>query len=67
VPPTIPNAAPDIPIAAIEDTAIGDAKRAADCVRSERYSVDASDVDLLSDLDRVVDLYAEVARRAFAL
>jgi hypothetical protein len=55
----------DILIAAIRDRAVGDAKSAADRVRSQGYRVRRSDVDLLSDLDRIVDLDAEIAHGAF--
>ena len=46
---------------------IGDAENAADHVGSQGYRVKGSDVDLLGDLDRIVDLDAEVAHRALDL
>jgi hypothetical protein len=56
-----------IPIAAIGNTAIGDARSAADRVRCQGYRVRGSDVDLLRDFDRVIHLDAEVAHRALDL
>jgi hypothetical protein len=56
-----------IPIAVIGATLIGDAKSAADRVRSQEYRVGGSDIDLLSDFDCIVDFNAEVARGTFDL
>jgi hypothetical protein len=56
-----------IPIADIEGAAVGDAVSAADHVRNRRDRANGSDVDLLRDLDRVVDLDAEVPHGAFDL
>lgn len=50
----------------IERHAIGYAKGAADSVRSQGYRVEASDVDSLENLDRIIDLDAQMASRAFA-
>jgi hypothetical protein len=46
--------------AVIGTTEVGDSVSAADHVRNRRDRVTGSDVDLLRDLDRVVDLDAEV-------
>ena len=56
-----------IPFADIEGAAIGDAESAADRVCCQGYRVRRSDVDLLRDLDRIVDLDAEVAHRTLDL
>jgi hypothetical protein len=48
-----------IPVAHIEGASIGDARGAADQVRNERYRVVMSEVDLLCDLDRIIDIDAE--------
>ncbi len=56
-----------IPKAAIGITGIGDAKSAAERVRSKGYRVRGSDVDLLGVLDSVVDLDTKGAHCAFEL
>lgn len=56
-----------VPIAAVPRRMIGDAASAADHVRNRRNRVDRSNIDLLSYLDRVVDLDAKVANGAFDL
>lgn len=53
--PTSPRRKRSVPIADIEDAAIGDSESAADGVGSERYRVSASEAILLFDLDRVID------------
>lgn len=56
-----------IPIAAIGNTAIGDAGNAADRVRCQRYRVTGSDVDFLGNLNGIIDLDTEIANRALYL
>jgi hypothetical protein len=56
-----------IPIAAIGATPIGDAISAADRVRSQEYRVGGSDVDLLSDFDRIVDFDSQITNGALDL
>jgi hypothetical protein len=50
-----------------DTSAIGDEIRVADHVRLMRYCVKISDVDLLSDLNCVIDLDAEIANFAVNL
>lgn len=64
---SIPQKRRGYPRADIEGAAVGDAVSAADHVRNRRDRVNGSDVDLLGDLDRVVDLDAKVAHGAFDL
>ena len=52
-----------IPRGDIERHAIGDAKGAADSVRSQGYRVEASDVDSFENLDRITELDAQIASR----
>lgn len=56
-----------IPKAAILSVSVGDASCVAGHVRNVRYRVRGSNVDLLSNFDRIVDLNAEVANSAFDL
>jgi hypothetical protein len=56
-----------IPKAAIRDSAAGNAVSAANLVRNRVDRVSRSDVDLLGDLDRVIDLDAKVAHGGFDL
>jgi len=57
----------NIPIADIKGAAVGDAASAAYHVRNLRDHVNGSDVDLLRDLDRIINLDAEVPHGAFDL
>ena len=56
-----------IPLAEVERPAIGDAKSAADRVRYRRDRVTGSDLDLLHNLDRIVDLDAKISDGRFNL
>ena len=56
-----------IPQADIERVAVGGDLIAADYVSYWGYSVEPSDVDLFSNLDRVVDLDAKIPNRTFYL
>lgn len=56
-----------LPLADIEGAAIGDARRAADHVCYRGCRVKRSDIDLLRDLDRIIDLNAEIPHRALDL
>lgn len=56
-----------IPIAVISTAAVGDAGSAASRVRCRRYRVSGSDIDLLSDLDRIFDFDAEIPHGTFDL
>ncbi len=56
-----------VSIAAVAFCSIGDAGSTADHVRYQRYSVSRLNIDLLRDLDRVVDLDADIPDRAFNL
>ena len=46
---------------------VGDRKRAAEHVSFQGYRVNDSDVDFLRDLDRIIDLDAEIPHRALDL
>ena len=54
----------DIPSADIERIAVGDDSIAADCVSYWGDSVEPSDIDLFSNLDRVIDFDAEISNGA---
>ena len=56
-----------LPIAAFDGTAIGGAPSAADLVRCQGYRVSRSDIDLFRDLDRIIDLDAEVTHGSLDL
>jgi len=56
-----------IPKAAVGLIVIGGTRSAADHVRSQGHRVKGLDVDLLCDLDRIIDLDAEIPRRALDL